>query len=67
MGRKSKEQLQKEKQYQVINNWNKENTVKLSIRFSKAKESDIINKLETVSSKKEYITRLIREDMNKNK
>lgn len=63
MGRKSKKQLQKEKQYQAINSWNKKNTIKVSMRFSKEKESDIINRLDSVPSKKTYIVDLIRDDM----
>lgn len=65
MGRKSKEQLQKEKLAEAQKKWKKENMIGISFRLSKTSESDIINKLASVSSKKSYIVNLIREDMKK--
>lgn len=65
MGRKSKEQLQKEKLAEAQKKWKKENMIGISFRLSKASESDIINRLDSVPSKKSYIVDLIREDMKK--
>ena len=65
MGRKSKEQLQKEKAAAYKVTWNKENTTRLCLRFSNTKDADVLQKLGTVPLKKEYITKLIREDMKK--
>lgn len=65
MGRKSKEQLQKEKTASYKIAWNKENTRLYGIRFSKEKESDIIEKLDAEASPKKYIASLIRDDLKK--
>ena len=65
MGRKSKEQLQKEKATAYKIAWNKENTRLYGIRFSRDKESDIIERLDSEESPKKYIASLIREDLKK--
>lgn len=65
MGRKSNEQKKKEKQAEYFDAWSKEKMKMYSFRLSKANESDLIKKLESVPSKKNYIADLIREDLKK--
>ena len=48
------------------NQFNKENYKQISIRLSLDNESDIINWLDNFDSNKEYITSLIRKDMENN-
>ena len=67
MGRKSEAQKKKEKQAEATSKWKKENMIGVSFRLSKAHESDIIEKLDSVPSKKTYIVNLIRADMRRDK
>lgn len=65
MGRKSEAQKKKEKQTKMIIDWQQEHTTRLCLRFSNEKEADILKKLDSVESKKNYIVGLIRDDMKK--
>ena len=65
MGRKSEAQKKKEETAKYRNQWDKDNTYKICIRFSRINESDIINRLASIPGKKEYLTKLIREDMRR--
>lgn len=59
----SKAAAEKERAAQI--KWRAEKTAALNIRLSVDNDADIIEKLASVSSKTEYVKRLIREDINK--
>ena len=67
MVRKSNEQKKKEKQAERSEKWKRENTTRLCLRFSNSKDSDVLEKLNSVTSKKAYIADLIRKDMRQEK
>ncbi len=47
------------------NEWNRKNLKPLTIQLNKVSDKDIIEKLNSVSNKTEYIRQLIRKDLNK--
>ena len=47
------------------NEWNKKNLKSVTIQLNKVSDSDVIEKLNLVSNKTEYIRQLIRKDLNK--
>lgn len=65
MGRKSKDELSRERKNKVANDWRRKNAKRYNIAFSIATYSDVIQKLETVPAKNQYIAKLIREDMRR--
>ena len=65
MGRKSKEELSRERKNKVANDWRRKNTKRYLLGFSIKNYSDVIQKLETVPAKNRYIAELIREDMRR--
>lgn len=48
--------------YEAQERYDKENTVRFTIKLNKKTEADIIEKLNSVDNKQGYIKRLIRED-----
>lgn len=59
----SKAAAEKERAAQI--KWRAEKTAALNIRLSVDNDADIIEKLSKVSSKTDYVKRLIRDDINK--
>lgn len=49
----------------VIERWQRENVVRITVKLNKHTDADILDKLETVESKQGYIKALIRADINK--
>ena len=45
--------------------WKAENSKNYNIRLYRTTESDVIQRLESLTSKKDYIVQLIREDMRR--
>ena len=48
--------------YEAQERYDKENTIRFTIKLNKKTEADIIEKLNSVDNKQGYIKRLIRED-----
>lgn len=48
--------------YEAQERYDKENTIRITIKLNKKTEADIIEKLNSVDNKQGYIKRLIRED-----
>ena len=48
--------------YEAQARYDKENTIRFTIKLNKKTEADIIEKLNSVDNKQGYIKRLIRED-----
>lgn len=48
--------------YEAQERYDKENTIRITIKLNKKTEADIIEKLNSVGNKQGYIKRLIRED-----
>ena len=66
MGRKSKDELSRERKNKIANDWRRKNAKRYNIAFSNIKTyPDVIEKLETVPAKNRYIAGLIREDMRR--
>lgn len=65
MGRKSNEELQRKKESKWRNDWQKEHLRRYNIAFNIANDADVIEKLNSVPAKNQYIAKLIREDMKK--
>ena len=65
MGRKSKDELAKERAVKVADRWRKENTTKFTIVYNSRKFDDVIKKLLSVPAKNQYIAKLIREDLRR--
>lgn len=65
MARKSKEQIAKEKQSKSVNKHVKEHYKRLELRFHNERQKDIIEHLEQQENKQQYITSLIKKDMEK--
>ena len=65
MARKSKEQLQREKQNKSVNKHVKEHYRRLELRFHNERQQHIIEFLESKPNKQQYITSLILADMEK--
>lgn len=49
----------------VIERWQRENVVRITVKLNKHTDADILDKLETVKSKQGYIKALVRADINK--
>lgn len=49
----------------VIERWQRENVVRITVKLNKNTDADILEKLETVDSRQGYIKALIRADINK--
>lgn len=47
------------------NEWNKKNLKSVTIQLNKVSDSDVIEKLNSVSNRTDYIRHLIRKDLNK--
>jgi len=47
------------------NEWNKKNLKSVTIQLNKVSDSDVIEKLNSVSNRTDYIRQLIRKDLNK--
>lgn len=54
-----------EAQKRANERYDKENTVRLSLKLNKTTDADILAKLESVESKQGYIKDLIRQDIKK--
>lgn len=67
MGRKSKEQLDKERQSKSVNKHVKKHYKRYEFRFHNDRQKDIIEYLEQKENKQQYITDLIRKDMEHNR
>ena len=52
---------------QRVNEWRKKTSVSFTIKFNKATQADIIEKLNSVENKTGYIASLIKADLEKNK
>lgn len=65
MGRKTKEQIKKERDIAYHAEYDKNNYKKLYVRFGIESDKDIIQHLESVGNKNNYIKKLIREDISK--
>ena len=65
MGRKSKDELSRERKNKIANDWRRKNTKRYLIAFNIKTYPDVIEKLETVPAKNRYIAGLIREDMRR--
>ena len=52
-------------QVKYITDYSREHYKKVQLTFSKEKDKDIIEKLETVPNKSNYVKELIREDLKK--
>lgn len=48
--------------YEAQERYDKENTIRITVKLNKKTEADIIEKLNSVDNKQGYIKRLIRED-----
>ncbi|HRF70769.1 MAG TPA: hypothetical protein PKV66_05000, partial [Candidatus Pelethenecus sp.] len=55
----------KENKLNYINDYEKENVKKITVRFNRNLEKDLIDFLETKDNKQGYIKQLIRDDMAK--
>lgn len=53
----------KKKQREYNYKYKKENCVQIAIRFSKLYEQDVLDKLDSVPNKRQYILNLIRKDI----
>ena len=53
-----------EAQKAAVAKYDKENTIRLSLKLNKTTDADILEKLEHVESKQGYIKELIRRDLN---
>lgn len=51
------------KNMQYVNRWMKENKVRVTTLLDKAQDIDLLNRLESVPNKSEYIKNLIRKDL----
>lgn len=56
-----------EAQRRASEKYDRDNTIQVKMKLNKKKDADIINKLNTVSSKQGYIKSLIRKDLYKEK
>lgn len=54
-----------EAQKRANERYDKENTIRLSLKLNKTTDADILEKLEQVESKQGYIKELIRKDISK--
>ena len=63
MPRKSKEQLLKERQQRTNAKYQKKSMKTISIRFHKTNDKDVIEKLESVENKTDYIRQLIKKEL----
>jgi hypothetical protein len=54
-----------EAQKRANERYDKENTIRLSLKLNKTTDADILAKLESVESKQGYIKELIREDIRR--
>lgn len=50
---------------QAKTKWDKENTVRITVKFNRNTDADIIWKLETLSNVSEYIKKVIRKDIRR--
>lgn len=55
----------KKKQYKMIDNWRKTHQRAINLHFNKEADADVLEKLDSVPSKADYVRRLIREDLEK--
>lgn len=55
----------KKKQYKAIDKWRKTHQRSINLHFNKDTDTDILEKLDSVPSKADYVRRLIREDLKK--
>lgn len=53
-----------EAQRRAVAKYDKDNTVRLSLKLNKTTDADILEKLESVESKQGYVKELIRRDMS---
>lgn len=53
------------RQKEAIKQWHKENSVSVSLRFSKVSDTAVLDKLAAVENKTNYIRELILADINK--
>ncbi len=67
MGRKSNEELAKARRNEMQHRWQRENQKRINLAFNVKADADVIQKLETVEGKSQYVANLIREDMKKEK
>lgn len=63
MGRKSKEQIQKERKTAINNKSHKKNCKTFLLSFHKEKDKKIIEKMEQQESKCDYVRQLILKDL----
>lgn len=68
--RKKKEKIKmeeeaKKKQYKMIDNWRKAHQRAINLHFNKDTDADVLEKLDSVPSKADYVRRLVREDLKK--
>lgn len=63
MGRKSIDQLKREKETKRVNAWARKETVRVALRFNLRNDADIIECLNNKKNKTAYIKKLIRDDL----
>lgn len=66
MGRISKEDHKRKLKQAANNRYNQKHAKLIALRFYDTSDDDIIKKLDSVESKKKYISKLIRDDISKN-
>lgn len=66
MGSESREAHRRKLKQAANKRYNERHARLIALRFYDTSDGDIIEKLESVESKKRYIARLIREDLKKN-
>lgn len=67
MARKSKEQIEKEQHSKRVAKHMKEHYKQIKFNLHTERQKDIIEHLEQQENKQQYITSLIKQDMNNNK
>ena len=65
MGRKSKEEIQRQAHIKAVNKYDSKTYKKITFRFHTEKNKDIIEYLNKQDNKNKYIINLITEDMRK--
>jgi hypothetical protein len=63
MPRKSKEQLLKERQQKANDKYHRKAMKAITIRFHKEHDKDVIEKLESVENKTDFIRQLIKKEL----
>lgn len=65
MGRKSAEQIKKEKQTALTRDWKRQHEAKYTIYLNSTKDQQIIRKIESLPNKTEYFRQLVKQDLER--